>query len=56
MKKTSIFLKAEKKNKRTKNVKNTSPLKEKEQCLLVFLFVDFMFLKSKTPAHEIDFL
>lgn len=33
----SISVKAEKKNKRTKNVKNTSPLKEKEQCLLVFL-------------------
>lgn len=37
MKKTSIFLKAEKNNKRTKNFKNTSPLREKEQCLLVFL-------------------
>lgn len=38
-------------------LKTQALLKEKEQCLLVFFFcVDFLFFKSKTPAHEIDFL
>lgn len=46
IKKPSIFLKAEKKNKRTKNVKNTSPLKEKSKMLASFLVV-FLFFKTK---------
>lgn len=58
MKKNLNFLKCRKKEQKNKNVKNTSPLKEKEQCLLVFFFVcvDFLFFESKTPAHEKDFL
>lgn len=45
------FLKSRKKRTKCKNVKN-----KRQQCLLVFFVcVDFLFYKSKTPAHRIDF-
>lgn len=56
IKKPSIFLKAEKKNKRTKNVKNTSPLKEKSKMLASFLVAFLFFIQKNTPAHTKDFL
>lgn len=60
MEKTSHFLKAEKKLKRTKMQKNML-FKKKELCLIVFFLFLFYFLGRfvlpvKTLAFDVDFL